>query len=318
VRKGKATLHFAELLLVLLKGKINLFEALYVLTGEGIEKPVRESASALLMIMKKGNGFSDSLKAIHQGKVFFEQLYLALIEAAEATGSIEKVLERIVIDLQRKEHAKENAINLLIYPLMIVFIAIAGTIIIIAKGMPFFVSEGMLSENIIQDAKMGIATAGMVLLLGGGGLFITYFKIFNNDSPESRIFYLLDFLLQSNISLIDALSQCIVSLGHTKYGNALVTIKNDIASGKSFSGAFARAKYFSGYILGWLSIADRQGNLNEICANIKDYYAVKDKKLRDAASKLIEPIVIVFVGLYVLIIMLTVVLPMLSFAGGIL
>ena len=317
MKRATSTLHFAELLLTLLKGKTSLMDALHILAGDGIEKSIKDSAFSLLVIMKKGKGLSDSLRITRAGKVFFEPLYLSLIAAAELTGNIEAVLERIVIDLQRKRQAKENAANILIYPAVIVALAIIGTIAIIVKGMPLFISGGMLSANAIEEAKLGIFIAGVVLLSGGSALFFAYFKIFYNDSPESKIFYLLNFLLESNVTLLDALSQCFMSLGQTKFGKALLIIKKDIASGRPFSGAFAKTQRFSPYILGWLSIADKNGNLNEICGNISDYYARKDRKKREAAAKLLEPAVIVLVGIYVLIIMTTVVLPLLNFAGGI-
>jgi len=312
------TLHFAELLLTLLKGKTGLLDALHILAREGIERQIRDSAVSLLVLMKKGKGLSDSLRSLNEGKVRFEPIYLTLIEAAELTGNIETVLEQIVTDLKRKQLARENAVNILIYPAVIVFLAVAGTVAIIAKGMPFFIAGGLLSANVIKDAKLGIVTAGTVLLSGGGALLTAYFKIFSNDSPESRIFYLLDFLLAGNVALLDALSQCVTNMGQTKYGNALLTIKKGIASGKTFSGAFAKTRCFSAYVLGWLSIADTHGNLSEICGSIKDYYIRKDLKTREVAAKLMEPAVIVLVGLYVLIIMITVVLPILTFAGGIL
>jgi len=318
MKSASATLRFTELLLALLKGKTGLLDALGVLAREGIEKPVRESAVSLLAAMKKGKGLSESLKSVREGKVFFDPLYISLIAAAELTGSIEAVLERIASDMQRKQKAKENLLNILIYPAAIVLLAVAGTVAIILKGMPLFISAGFLSRNVIEDAKAGIGLAGFVLLLGGGALFYVYFKIFNDDSPESRIFYLLDFLMKGNVTLTDALSQCIVSLGHTKYGGALVKIKKDIVSGVSFSEAFKRARCFSPYVLGWLSIADSNGNLNEISGCIRDYYLRKESRVREAAARLIEPAVIVLVGFYVLIIMVTVVLPILSYAGGVL
>ena len=318
MKSSTVTLRFSELLLVLLKGKTSLMDALYILANDGIESSIKDSAYALLTMMKKGKSLSDSLRMIQSGKVFFEPLYLSLIAAGELTGNIETVLGRIVIDLQRKQRAKENAVNILIYPAVIVLLAVIGTIAIIVKGIPFFVSGGLISANVISDAKLGIAFAGTVLLTGGSALFLSYFKIFNNDSPESKIFYLLDLLLGSNVTMLDALSQCFLSLGESKFGKALLKIKKDISSGKSFSGAFAATKRFSAYVLGWLSIADKHGNLIVICESLSDYYAQKDNKKREAAAKLIEPAVIVLVGIYILIIITTVVLPLLNFGGGIL
>ena len=318
MKSVNATLHFTELLLTLLRGKTSLADGLRVLSGGGIEKQVRDSAISLFAAMKKGKSLSESLAVMQGGNVFFEPLYLTLIVAAELTGNVEDVLERIAADMRRKQRAKETVTNVLIYPSLVVLVAVAGTIAIIVKGMPFFISGGLVSADIVSDAKAGIAIAGMVLLLGGGALFTVYFRIFYNDSNETKIFYLLDFLLRSSVPLPEALSHCITSMAHTKYGRALVSIKKDISSGIPFQEAFAKIPYFPPYVTGWLSVAGINGGAGEICGHIKNYYSRKDEKLRENASKLIEPAVIVLTGLYVLIIMLTVILPILTYTGGVL
>jgi len=316
MKKSTAALHFSELLLVLLKGKISMADALQILAHDRVEKQVKETASSLLSLMKKGKGFSESLSNINKKAAIFDPLYLTLIATSELTGNVETVLERIVGDLRRKLKARENITNIMIYPSIIVLLAIAGTVLVIVKGIPLFMSGGLISGNIVSEAIRGVCIAGTVLVLGGGVLFIIYFKIFYNDSPEFRIFYMLDFLLHSNVTLIEAISHCILSLGQTKFGVALVSIKKDIACGVPFSEAFSKIKYFSPYVLGWLSVADKQGNVSDICGSIKEYYASMDNKKREAAAKLIEPAVIVLTGVYVLIIMVTVILPVLTFAGG--
>ena len=318
MKSTAATLYFTELLLALLKGKTGLLDALHILAREGNETRVRDSAMALHVAMKNGKGFSESLGAMRAGWVFFEPLYLALIAASEVTGNIENVMEHISGDLKRRQWARENAVSMLIYPALIVLLALAGTIAIFVKVMPFFVSGGLLSADVVKDANGGAAAAGLVLLLGGGALLISYFNIFKNDSPESRIFYLLDFQMKNNVPLLDALSQCVMNLGHTRYGGALVRIKKDVASGVSFSAAFAGTCCFPAYVLGWLSVADMNGCLIEVCGSIKDFYFQKDKRKRETAAKLIEPAVIILIGLYVLILMVTVILPMLSYTGGVL
>ena len=317
MKSAAVTLRFTELLSALLKGKTSLVDALQILAREGIDSQVRDSAVKLLSAMKKGKGLSEGLRTMKDGRVFFESLYLSLINAAELTGSVEQVLNRIAMDMRRKQKAKENVINILIYPSIIIFLAIAGTVIIILKVIPFFISGGLVSGDVISNAKAGICIAFIVLLTGGAALFIIYYRIFYRDSPEFRIFYLLDFLLSSNITLPEALSQCVMNMADTKYGNALVRIKNDIASGIPFSTAFSRIKYFPLYVLEWLSVANVHGNIRDSCGTIKDHFAQKDDKAREAAAKLIEPAVIILTGAYILIIMVTALLPILTYAGGI-
>ncbi|MCL2880808.1 MAG: type II secretion system F family protein [Treponema sp.] len=316
MKSMRITLHFSELLLALLRGKTSLADSLRILAGKGMEKHIRDCAILLLAAMKKGKSLSESLRDMQAGKVFFVPLYLTLIGAGELTGNIEDVLERIVYDLRRKQQARESVINILIYPAIVVFIAIAGTIAIIVKGMPLFITGGIVSANVVSDAKSGMGIAGVTLLLCGAAFFMVYFRIFYNDSDDFRIFYMLDFLLRSNIPLLEALSHCITSITNTRYGKILVSIKKDIASGVPFSQAFARIPHFPPYVTGWLFVAGANGNAADLCGTIKDYYSRKNEKIREIASKLVEPSVIVLTGIYVLIIMVTVILPILTYAGG--
>ena len=311
-------LRFFELLLALLKGKTSIPDALRILSREGMEKRLKNYASALLFAMKKGKRFSESLRTTRENKTAIELLYLSLIDTGELTGNIEIVLEQIVSVMNKKKSAKEKFINVLIYPSLIIILAIAGTILIIAKGLPFLVSGGLLSGAVVSGAVHGTICGGLVLLLGGSLLFFCYFRIFCRDSCEFRIFYLLDFLLGNSISLTEALSQCIISIKNSRYGRALINIRNEITAGIPFSAAFAKTKCFNPYIQGWLATADSHGNPGGICANIRDYYERKDNKLREIAARLVEPAIIVLTGIYILIIIFTVILPVLTFTGGIL
>jgi general secretion pathway protein F len=311
-----ATLHFTELLLALIKGNTGLIDSLRVLAAEDIEKPVKDSALLLLALMKKGRGFSESLRLVQNKNLSFSPLYITLIAAAELTGNIAGVLDRIAADLRARQGAKENALNILIYPAAIILVALAGTILLIARGMPRFIADGFLSGQTRETALAGIFAAGMVLLLGGSAVFFLYFRLFYFDSPEFSVFYLLDFLLKNEVPLMEALGHCAASVSGARAGNALVVIKKDIAAGVSFSRAFGALPRLSPYVRGWLAAADSHGNIAEMCGNIRDYYARKDARARAAASKLIEPLIILLTGVYLLIIIVTVILPMLTYAGG--
>ena len=326
MKNMKAALRFSELLLVLLKGKVVLQEALQILGREGMENQVRESSLALLAAMKKGKGFTEGLRSIGKGRIAFDPIHLTLIGAAELTGSIETALARVAGDLKRKQNAVDNLAKILIYPSIIACLAIAGTVVILKKALPLFISEGLLSDEVLSGAKSGVLLAAAVLFTGACALFAVYFRIYNSDSPEFRIFYLMDLLLRSNVSLLETLSHCVMSLANTKLGGALLAAKKDIASGVAFSAAFTAAfasasagvKRFPPYVTGWLSVADLHGNLTEICACIKDYYEQKEERNRELAARLIEPAVIVLTGIYLLIIMMTVLLPLFTHTGGIL
>ena len=294
-----------------------MIDALFILSRDGIERRVKESAKALLLLMKRGLGFSESLHLIQNRMVFFNTMYITLIAAAELTGAIDNVLEQIAGDLKRRKQAADNAFNIMIYPVIVIIIAVTGTVLLIFKGMPLFMESGFISGDIITKAVNGIISAGSILLIGGVVLFTAYFKVFYKDSNEFRIFYMMDFLLQNNVTVIDALDQCIKSMNNTRYLRSLLKIKKDIINGIPFSQAFSKLPRITPYAAAWLSVADKHGNIGEICGNIKKYYAGKEAKKREVFTRLIEPAVIFLTGSYLLILILTVIMPILTLTGGI-
>ncbi|GHV77500.1 type II secretion system protein GspF [Spirochaetia bacterium] len=310
------TIQFTAMLLALIRGNTRLIDALHILSNKGIDPAVREVTGKLLGVMKKGRGFSDSLEAVNGGGVYFTPLYCTLIKAAERTGSIDAVLEGILSDLKRKQEARENLMGVMVYPLIVISMACIGTVVILLKGIPLFVDAGFLSGAVLDSAVSGIVWAGVFLVGSGGILFIVYFQIFGRDSAEFTVFYLLSFLLQNKISIHDALAQCVVSVGETKYGKALVSIKQAIASGVRLPDAFAKQPVFPAYVTGWLAIADKNGNTGEACGTIYRYFQERDARKRAIAAKCIEPAIIIITGMYVLLLIQAVILPVLTHTGG--
>jgi type II secretory pathway component PulF len=317
MRREPYTAGFVDMLLTLIRGNTGLADALRIMSQEGIEKAVRESAEELLASTKKGRSLSAAM-ALCTGKVRFSPLYLTLIRAAELTGSIEGVLAGIREDIQRKQAARELVTTVMIYPVCIVAVAFIGTIVIIVKGIPLFSQGGFLSGPVLENAVTGVVLAGVVLLACGTLLILVYYRIFGSDSAEYRMFYLLAFLLQNNITLPEALSQSIAAMEGTKQGKALVHIKKDIAAGVRVSRAFSRSAIVSPYITGWLTVADESGDLAAVCRTIAEYFQRQDRRTRERAAKFVEPAAIIITGLYLLILILTVIVPILTHAGGIL
>jgi type II secretory pathway component PulF len=304
------------MLLALINGNASLTDALRILSARGINPDIRKTAEQLLVILKKGRSFSDGLKTVAGKSLRYSSIYIVLVKAAEMTGNIRDILESILADLKRKQLARETIIGVMTYPVIIVVFAFTGTIFIIFRGIPLFIESGFLPAAIIDTAVGGIIFAGLFLFAGGCVIFIVYYNLFSRDSIEFRIFYLLSFLLRGNISIHDALSECIASVGESKQSKALVMVKKEITSGSRLSLAFARSKIFSPYITGWLAIADENGDLNGACRNISDYFQKRDSRIRNIAIKCIEPAIIIITGIYLLILIQTVILPMLTHAGG--
>ena len=316
--KAARTLRFVEMLLALLEGHTNLTDAARILSGESMEKPVRDTAEKLLAVLKKGRSFAEGLAAASRGTLLFPPLYEEILRPAEQTGAVDKALARIAEHLRRTIKAREAVAAALAYPTAVVLIALAGTAFLLWKGLPLFAGAGMLPDDFLARARSSVIFAGVFLLASGAVAAFACYRLIARESPPSRIFYELSFLLEGKIPLPDALSSCIMSMGNTKWGRALARAKWDIASGGRLARAFADSGVFPAYITGWLAVGDRNGEIETVCRRIADYYRNRDERGSAAAMRLAEPLFIVITGAYLVMLIQGVILPVLTRAGGLL
>jgi type II secretory pathway component PulF len=314
--KRKSTLYFMEMLFALLESNTTLTDAINILSGKEIEKPIRETAEKLMIILRKGGSFTDALAKSSDGMLEFSPSYEGLMRSAEKTGAVNGAVKLIAEDLRRKIRAREMIVTAILYPAAIVFIALAGTVALLLKGLPFFAEAGMLPEEYTVQAEGSILFAGIFLFVSGTVCAFASYKWFIKESAPYRIFYELSFLLDGNISLPDALSSCIISMGENKWGQALAHAKKDIISGARLSASFEKTGIFPAYITGWLAIGDKNGEIKTVCHSIAEYYMDKDKRRREAAMRFTEPLFIVITGVYLLILIQGVIIPVLTRVGG--
>jgi type IV pilus assembly protein PilC len=318
MNRRQNTLNFLDMLHMLVKENTGLIDALRVMSAEGIEPGTRGTAENILDSMKRGKSFPDGISLLPADSFILDPLYVSLLRAAEATGTISEILGSITADLKRKDSARRSVLNIMAYPAVIVALACLGTLALIFKGIPLFASAGFLSENALETAKYGMAFAGVFLLASAALMASVFYRVFWRDSPQFKIFYLFSFLLRGNIPLLEALSQCISSFGVSREGRALLAVKNEITRGTQFHKAFGKSGLASPYITGWLSIASENGDLEGACHRIAGYFSARDAQRREMASRFAEPLAIALTGIYLLILIETAILPILTRAGGIL
>jgi general secretion pathway protein F len=304
------------MLSTLLKGNTNLTDAVSVLCGGETGGAVQETAAKLMSVLKKGGGFSEGL-AYASGRNFaFPDMYRGIIQSSEQTGNIEAAVSHVVGDLERKIKARETITVAMMYPAVVAVIALGGTVVLITRGIPFFSESGILSGVFLAQALRSVLFAGTFLLVSGVLLTMACYRLFVMDSYEFRIFYELHFLLAGGIPLSGAVTQCIMSIGENKWGRALVYVKKEIISGGRIAGAFEKTGVFPGYITGWLNIGDKNGEVTTVCGRIAGYYRKRDEGRRDIVLRCMEPVFIVLTGIYLLILVQGIILPILTRAGG--
>lgn len=314
-----ATALFTDMLVSLLDGGATVTEALSVLSADGIQEPVRTASRRVLVSMNAGASFSASVRGI--GKTMtralrFSSFHISLIEASERTGRIVSVLKDVSVDLRARIEANDSFSSALAYPVIVIAMALCGTIFLYAKGIPLLIRNGFLDAADRDFALGGIALALLFLLFAGTTAFYFLYRVFLRVSPSYVVFYVLAFMTENGIPIHEALSHCETGVTGARAKAAVRYARRKVGAGTSLSHAFGDTGFFPAFATGWLAVAEGNGNPSAVFRSLCRHFRAQDNRLKEIASRLIEPALIAITGVYISILIETVILPVLTLSGG--
>ena len=314
----KRTLLFTDSLLTMTENSLTVFNAVALLSGTVTDKRLQESCTVLKAALENGTAFSTALQDIQsKTKAFgFSRYHFALFDSVEKTGQLSTALTTIHDDLERKDDLQGQLTVVLVYPCFIVLAALAGAVVLLRIGLPFLRQTGNIPAEFYTDALHGFLAAHLFLCTAAACFAYILIKIFNEESAETQCFYLLSALLASHIPIVEAVTETVQAARNPKMKKALVIVKKELAAGTSVLYAFKKTQHFLPFVLLWLEIAQKHGDGASIFSFLANYYRKKDMKKRAVTMKFIEPTAIAIVGVYVLLLIQSIVIPLLTYYGN--
>lgn len=327
---------FCKQLSTMLDSGIPLSRALDIQAAQTLNPTMQSALQQVSSSIKQGMPLS---KAMRRFPNVFPGLLLNMIEAGELTGKLDETLERMHV-----HYAKENRMNskmkgAMIYPAVLGVLTISVIIIMLTFVMPMFMDmfgESDLPGLTLMMVKISdslrdfwyiyvIVTAGsiygfrtFVKTEGGREMFdgtllkIPVIKGIMNQIITARFTRTLSTLLSSGISIIKALESASETTNNVIVMGAMNTVINDVKKGHSVSTLLKRVPVFPPMMLSMLSVGEETGAVDDMLAKTADYY---DEVLDAAMSRLValmEPLMIVVMGVSIGLIVVAMYLPMLS------
>ena len=305
----KTFFSFSVSLLELLESEIPLKNSLEVLSAENsINMNVKKMSAEILEKLSEGFSFSS---ALNLSSFSIKERYLTLISASESGGSLIQALKFIKEIFTQKKELEERIKSVSLYPSLVVSIALAATFVLLHFRNEFLVS---VPEN---ELYSGVFTAIAVLFAGIGAVAL-YIKKAMGENVLYSVFFALSFLSESGFDFSNCLDIAIMySVQDKEINKALLNVKTKIQEGEGLGEAFSHYKIFPKEIVARLSLAEIHGNIDKVTKGIAKSIEKKDVAKRNQCMQLIEPLLILCTGLYILILVETIVLPFLTSFGGI-
>lgn len=328
---------------LLFEAQVSALKAFTLLSGNTENKMLRRVLSQVASDLESGSSIADAL--VKHPKVFSD-FYCAMVRAGEETGKLKTTFSYLADYLERQYALTAKTKNALIYPAFVV-----GIFIIIMSLMFVFVipklsdiiresgQEVPFHTKIIMGMSQFFVDYGLyMLILLTGGVFYIYrlsktkkgkkyldglklrlpgFKNIFQKLYLARMSDNMDTMLSSGIPIVRAIEITGSIIGNNVYEDILKNACEKVKSGSSFSEALSGNEEMPSILTQMMKVGEETGSINKILKTLGRFYDRSAKEAVDTMVGLIEPIMIVVLGLGVGILLASILLPIYNIAGGI-
>ncbi len=336
---------FAEQLATLLNGGVPLVRALSLLGEHANSKGLH---FALGQVTKDVAGGMALYKALEKSPKIFDNLWVSLVQAGEMGGQLPKVLKQIGSYLEAQADLKAKIITAMAYPAVLFVMSMGVLTFFIVKIVPVF-------ADIFKQfgIKLPPLTAFIILISGllvnhlPALMFVTigfwfvwaaytstdagkvtkwklifevpFFGAFIKNILIERLLTTLSTLIESGVSILNAISVLEGVFGsNIIFATLLRNVKNDVAAGKSISGAFRKTGVLPPLVTEMMFMGEESGKLPDMLITLSNFYREQIDQFTRRFTAIIDPILVVGIGGLVGVIVLAIFLPIfkLSTFGG--
>jgi type IV pilus assembly protein PilC len=324
--KAKEILIFCKQFATMLRAGLPVLNTLNMLAEQTEAPNMKKIIVTIRKDLESGNALS---KCFSNHPKIFDTVVVNLIKAGEASGKLDTFLEKIVTSLEKREKIKSQIKSALFYPGVLLSVAILVTIFMLIKVVPVFVKmyDGM-GVDVPGSTAAIMAASDFMRSASGGGLTLvilivsiiglrylikTNYKIrkgwhqftlkipvFGNLIQKSilaKVSLVMGNLSQAGVDLLESIDIAKSVTDNTVVVEALENVKKGVFSGETLTKLFAREKIFPPTFSQLISVGEQTGSLDEMFGSVASYYEEEfDTAVANLAS-LIEPIMIVFMGI---------------------
>ncbi|MDT8321514.1 MAG: type II secretion system F family protein [Xanthomonadales bacterium] len=333
---------FSRQLATMLKSGVPLVTALQIIAG-GLKNPrMRVMVDKIRSEVESGGSLYEALSA---HPVQFDELYTNLVKAGESAGVLDTILDNIATHKERVESIKGKIRKALYYPAAVVAVAIIVSSILLIFVIPQF--EGIFQSfgadlpaftRMVVDASRFMRANGIYLLLVFVAVIIglimakkrsTKFAHWIDrvslkmpivgtileQAAIARFCRTLAITFAAGVPLVDALKIVSGATGNRVYDMAAARIREDVAVGHQLQMAMQQVGLFPNMVVQMVAIGEEAGSLDAMLSKVADFYEQEVDDAVDGLSSLLEPLIIVFVGVLVGAMVIAMYLPIFKMAA---
>ena len=337
LRQQKSNIQlFTGELSVLLDAGLPLDRSLNILSDIFENEGMKEVIRSVLKSIREGKSFSEALQ--NHPRVF-PKLYINMIKAGEVSGVLHIVLDKLNEYLASTKELKEHIFSAMIYPTVLLATGILSIVVLIVFVIPRFSSIFReLGSSLPLPTKILLAVSGMIqsywwvilLIAAVGWILLTKYiktekgrywwdelklRVLKNviiELETERFFRTLGTLLKSGVPLIQAIHNARDVIGNEVIVKSLESLSKRVKEGKGMAWPLSETKIFPSLALSMVKVGEETGQLDNMLIKVASIYEKKLKETIKRFISLLEPIMILGMGLMIGFIVISILMAIFS------
>ncbi len=339
---SKEITNFSRQLATMLKSGVPLVTAFQIIAGGTKNPRMRTMVDRIRADVESGGSLYEALSA---HPIQFDELYTNLVKAGESAGVLDTILDEIASYKERIESIKGKIKKALFYPAAVVAVAVIVSAILLVFVIPQFeaifqnfgadlpgftqlvlnVSNFVRSNGVLILVALILGITALVMAkkrslkfahwLDRVSLRIPVVGSILQQAAIARFCRTLAITFAAGVPLVEALGIVNGATGNQVYNDAAGRIREDVAVGHSLQLAMQQTDVFPNMVIQMASIGEEAGSLDEMLIKVAEAYEEEVNNAVDALSSLLEPVIIVFVGVVVGAMVIAMYLPIFKMAA---
>jgi len=333
---------FTRTFVTMLEAGLPIVQGLSILGEQQTNKNFKKILEGVKANVEQGATLADSMSQYPKA---FDNLFVNLVEAGEAGGVLDTVLNRLGTFLEKQEKIRKEVKGAMTYPVVALLIAIAAVAIMLVKVIPTF--ENMFNEmdrelpgptQMVIDLSHWLQNSMGTLLLSIAAIVVGYkllmqfervqylmdavklkLPLFGNlirKTALTRFTQTLGTLLASGVPIVDSLEICRGVVGNRLIADEIYGVIEGIREGKTFVEPLQGSKYFPPLMVQMVEVGESTGRLDQMLERVAQFYEEEVENAVEALTSMIEPLMMVVLGGIVGSLLIAMYLPIFSMAGG--
>lgn len=335
---------FCRQIVGIISAGVSIIDALSMLGEQTNNKYLKKAIKETQIAVEKGETLTGAMK--EQGTKIFPAILINMVEAGEASGSLEVAFERMAVHFEKDARLKSMMKKAMIYPIVVGLVAVGVIVVMMIFVIPNFVSTFATTGTkmpLITQVVMNMSNFTVKYwygLLGATVLIVISFRLFRQSdsgkevfsrivlriplygslttkSASSRYARTISTLLAAGIPLFDALEITAKTMDNVLIRRALINAKDEVARGVALSTPLKASGLFPPMVCHMTKIGEETGNIEGMLEKLADYYDEEVEIATQSFTAVLEPMIIIIMALIVGVLVVAIMQPMLSMYDGV-